>query len=148
MSFAYPIFNSAINLICNRWFPDKERTLVTAICGLAIPSGNIFAFVMSGLIFSGVSTKDPKLIRDREDELILIQNVWITCITVPLFFIIREKPRYPPSLVAMQEQKKTTFMVNFKEALKSRNFVILLVAFFCIDGSFIGFGSVLGTIFG
>lgn len=72
MSLAYPIFTSAINLICNRWFPDKERTLVTAVCGLAIPSGNIFAFIMSGLIFSGVSYKNPKLIRDREDELILI----------------------------------------------------------------------------
>jgi hypothetical protein len=55
MSLAYPIFNSAINLVCNKWFPDKERTLITAVCGLAIPSGNIFAFTMSGLIFSGIS---------------------------------------------------------------------------------------------
>ena len=55
MSFAYPIYNAAINLICNKWFPDKERTLVTALCGLAIPSGNIFAFTMSGLIFAGLS---------------------------------------------------------------------------------------------
>jgi hypothetical protein len=55
MSLSYPIFNAAISLICNKWFPDKERTLVTAICGLSIPSGNIFAFTMSGLIFEGLS---------------------------------------------------------------------------------------------
>lgn len=55
MSFSYPIFNAAISLICNKWFPDKERTLVTAICGLSIPSGNIFAFTMSGLIFQGLT---------------------------------------------------------------------------------------------
>lgn len=68
MSLGYPIFNAAISLICNKWFPDKERTLVTAICGLAIPSGNIFAFTMSGLIFQGlklpqpIDTPDPVLV--------------------------------------------------------------------------------------
>jgi len=59
MSLAYPMFSAAINLICNKWFPDKERTLVTALCGLAIPSGNIFAFTMSGVIFSGVDKTNP-----------------------------------------------------------------------------------------
>lgn len=34
------------------------------------------------------------------------------------------------------------------EALKIRNFILLLVAFFCIDGSFVGFGSIIGTVFG
>jgi len=60
MSLAYPIYNAAINLICNKWFPDKERTLVTAICGLAIPSGNVFAFTMSGLIFAGLTTESDQ----------------------------------------------------------------------------------------
>ena len=73
MSFAYPIFNGAINLICNKWFPDKERTLVTAVCGLAIPTGNIFAFTMSGLIFAGLNeNSDRQAVRDAEIKLILI----------------------------------------------------------------------------
>ncbi len=42
--------------------------------------------------------------------LIFIQNMWITFAAVPLFFIIREKPENPPSLVAMQERKKTNFI--------------------------------------
>jgi len=41
---------------------------------------------------------------------------------VPLFFIIREKPEFPPSLVAMQEAKKTNFIASLKEALKLKNF--------------------------
>jgi FLVCR family feline leukemia virus subgroup C receptor-related protein len=149
MSFAYPIFNAAINLICNKWFPDKERTLVTALCGLAIPSGNIFAFTMSGLIFAGLTTESPReKIRRAEMKLILIQNIWITCVTVPLFILIRDKPTHPPSLVAMQDAKKINFCASLGQALKSRNYNLMLLAFFCIDGSFIGFGSVLGTIFG
>ena len=62
-----------MNLICNKWFPDKERTLATAICGLSIPAGNIFAFTMTGLLFAGLSdTSSPDLIKNAEDKLILI----------------------------------------------------------------------------
>ncbi len=39
-------------------------------------------------------------------------------------------------------------MTNFAEALKNRNYKLLLLAFFCIDGSFVGFGSIIGTVFG
>jgi hypothetical protein len=38
-------------------------------------------------------------------------------------------------------------MVSFKEAMMCKNYVLLLVAFFCVDGGFIAFGSVIGTIF-
>ena len=48
----------------------------------------------------------------------------------------------------MQDAKKINFCKSLGESLKVKNYVILLVAFFCIDGSFIGFGSVIGTIFG
>lgn len=62
-----------MNLICNKWFPDKERTLATAICGLSIPAGNIFAFTMSGLLFAGLNdTTSPDIIKKAEDKLILI----------------------------------------------------------------------------
>lgn len=40
--------------IANKWFPDSERTLITSICGLSIPGGNLVAFLLSGLIFKGV----------------------------------------------------------------------------------------------
>lgn len=109
-----------MNLICNKWFPDSERTLVTALCGLSIPAGNIFAFTMSGILFAGldpdIKSDYPQIIA-AEDKLILIQCLWITSVSVPLFFIIREKPKYPPSLVAMQERKETNFMKSLKEAL-------------------------------
>jgi MFS family permease len=48
----------------------------------------------------------------------------------------------------MQDAKKINFCLSLGEALKSKNYNLMLLAFFCIDGSFIGFGSVIGTIFG
>jgi hypothetical protein len=64
-----------------------------------------------------------------------------------LFILIKEKPEHPPSLVAMQDRKDVNFMVSFKEAMMCKNYVLLLIAFFCVDGGFIAFGSVIGTIF-
>ena len=66
---------------------------------------------------------------------------------MPFFFIIREKPTHPPSLVAMQDKKQGNFLVSLKDALKQRNYVLLLVAFAMVDGSFIAFGSILGPLF-
>lgn len=104
---------------------------------------------MSGLLFAGLTTdSDPALIKAAESELILIQNVWIASVAIPLFFIIRAQPEHPPSLVAMQDAKKIDFCASLAESMKVKNYVILLIAFFCIDGGFIGFGSVIGTIFG
>lgn len=45
ISFSGPIFLSAQNMICNRWFPDNERAMATALTGLAIPVGSVLAFV-------------------------------------------------------------------------------------------------------
>jgi hypothetical protein len=38
----------------NQWFPDNERSLVTSLCGLLIPGGNLIGFALAGIIFSGV----------------------------------------------------------------------------------------------
>ena len=66
---------------------------------------------------------------------------------MPLFFIIREKPKDPPSLVSMQERKETNFVKSLSDALKLKNYILLLIAFGLVDGSFIAFGSVLGPLF-
>jgi hypothetical protein len=53
LSLACPLFFNMMTQFCNAWFPDNERTLATAVSGLAIPLGNLVAFLMSGLIFTG-----------------------------------------------------------------------------------------------
>ena len=51
ISLAQPIVYNVMTQFCNQWFPDNERSLVTSVCGLSIPGGNLIAFALSGLIF-------------------------------------------------------------------------------------------------
>ena len=53
---AGPLFLSAQNILCNRWFGDNERAFATAVTGLAIPLGSVVAFVQTGLIFNGIQS--------------------------------------------------------------------------------------------
>ena len=59
LSMACPLFFNMITQFCNGWFPDNERTLVTAICGISIPLGNLLAFLMSGFMFQGIKEASP-----------------------------------------------------------------------------------------
>lgn len=54
ISLAQPIVYNVMTQFCNQWFPDNERSLVTSICGLSIPGGNLMAFILSGIIFAGI----------------------------------------------------------------------------------------------
>jgi len=56
ISLSYPILLSAVTLVCNRWMGDSERTMVTQLCGLAIPIGTIVSFVLSGFIYADPDT--------------------------------------------------------------------------------------------
>ena len=63
-----------------------------------------------------------------------------------MFLIIREKPKFPPSFVSMEENVQTNFIESLRDALKLKNYVYLLITFGLVNGTFIAFGSVLGPI--
>ena len=142
ISLAYPILLSAITLICNKWLGDSERTVITQLCGLAIPIGTIVSFVLSGIIFS-----DPDTLIAETKTLVLVQNIWITSFASLLFIVIRDKPESPPSAVATQDQPRRNLALIFKEVFKLRSYVLLLVVFGLIDGSFISFSSIMSVLF-
>lgn len=66
---------------------------------------------------------------------------------MPFFFIIRDRPDSPPSLVSTQEPAERDFCVGIGEVLKNRSYVLLLVIFGFIDGSFISFSDIISMIF-
>lgn len=51
VSTQFAVFLSANTLICNRWFPDNERGLATAISSMAVPFGSLVSLALSGLNF-------------------------------------------------------------------------------------------------
>jgi hypothetical protein len=54
ISLAYPLVTNVMTRFSNTWFPDSERSIVTSVLGLSIPTGNLIAFLMSGIIFAGI----------------------------------------------------------------------------------------------
>lgn len=143
LSITYPMTLSAATIIANKWFNDKERALVTSMIGLSVPLGSIISFTMAGLVF----TKNVELVQHDMYKLLWIQNGWITFVTIPFFFIIKDKPKNPPSLVATQEAEKRDFCASVGVALKNRSYVCLLITFGLIDGCFISFSDIISMIF-
>jgi hypothetical protein len=50
-------------------------------------------------------------------------------------------------LVSLKKPQQQNLCTTLKEVIKNRDFNFLLVAFALLDGTFIGFGSVLSVIF-
>jgi hypothetical protein len=101
---------------------------------------------MSGLIYS-----DPSVLVEETKRLITIQNIWVTIFAGPFIFLVKDKPRTPPSSVATQNQQSASsqppLTAAFKQVLSDRNFVYLLTIFALIDGEFISFSSIMSILF-
>lgn len=101
VSLSGPIFLSAQNILCNRWFGDDERGIATAITGLAIPLGSIMAFLQTGIVFTGIVDGDTEDTIHATNKLLWQQNIFITLMSIGFCLVIRDKPNSPPSVVAM-----------------------------------------------
>jgi hypothetical protein len=62
-------------------------------------------------------------------KMLWIQNFWITAICVPYIIIIKSRPDFPPSLVALEVAKEAPFCENIKQALLLPNYVKLVCTF-------------------
>lgn len=135
-------------MVANKWFNDKERALVTSILGLCIPIGSIVSFTMAGIIFAGADPKvNPQGTKKDLYDLLVYQNYWITAITIPFVFIIRNGPTHPPSLVATKDPEERNFCAALSEVLQIRSYVLLLVIFCMVDGSFISMSDIISQLF-
>ena len=73
---------------CNRWFSDKERTLALVICALTIPSSNLVAFFLSGIIFKGIELQSAEQQRAMVEKMIYTQQIWLTLACVPYMILL------------------------------------------------------------
>jgi len=65
VSTQFAVFLSANTLICNRWFPDKERGLATAISSMGVPFGSLVSIGVTGFNFAPCAKdKRPECIID------------------------------------------------------------------------------------
>jgi len=85
--------------------------MVIAFCCIGIPAGNLVAFIWTGFAFAGLTQKDPDKVFSTLRTEIFGMNILISSISIPLIFIIRDKPENPPSKVATKEPVEKKFLL-------------------------------------
>ena len=98
---------SAPAKIASIWFSDKERAVATTIGSLAGPIGCIVGFVMPIFFVTPQTSEDGPidtvLARKEIHDYIFWQSVYISIAAAPILFLIRNKPKYPPSIEAIED---------------------------------------------
>ena len=128
------------------WFGDKERALSTALGTLALPIGCIAGFVVPASIISESDTADMIEGRAKFCKYLLIQNCVVTLATVPLMFLVRDKPPTPPSLSASKPELQIELKQELIKLLKNKNYLILCVAFTCLNSICTCMGAVVSSM--
>lgn len=132
-----PMAHNVIGLIANTWFPEKERATASALMIMANTISVVVAFVIQGYYSgrgffpSNAQPGDPVVIKGIE-WILIVQSVITTGFV--LFFVItfREKPKHPPSKLALNISEHfdgTSLWSETANMMKIRNFVLLCVTF-------------------
>lgn len=147
MALGQPFVVTAPPKIAGLWHSDGEQALATTLGSLAQPIGAIIGFMLPLPFISD----DDKTSEDGKSKMlfyILIQSIIITVLTVPIIFIVKDKPSEPPSRAAEEFTKliPESQCRNFVKLLKSRDFLAILGTFSCIFCVFITLGATIGQI--
>jgi len=76
-----------------------------------------------------------------------VQNIWVTAICIPYLIFIEDKPKLPPSLVALEKPKEAPFCENISAALRLSEYRKLIGAFMLMQGCFLAFGTNINQLF-
>jgi sugar phosphate permease len=142
-----PIILSAVTPVCNKWFGDKERSTATAILGLPSPLGAVVGLVMGGVFFLGVSFSTPLETIHSLERMIWWQNWYITGSTILFCLVMRDHPKIPPSAVALQNAPVKKLDKMIFEALKNKNYCIIILEYGIFYGVYLSLGALLSPIF-
>jgi sugar phosphate permease len=125
-----------VSKLASNWFGDKERGIATAIGLVSTPLGIFISQILILMIF------DEK---DKEDEddggnpvveseyrfykFIVIQSVMTICMATPALFLIKDKPKSPPSMVATKVRPVQTFREAFAGLISNNNYILIFLYF-------------------
>ena len=137
-----PIFALSSTIFTTSWFPEKERTLATAL--ISIPG-----FIGAGLSF-GMSqyylNTDYETIDEVMWNIMLFQNIMYSVVFVIFMALFRSKPEHPPTPAA----EAPVFVVNFLEGFKlmwsNKNFGLLSFIFAFKQATLNSYGMMLADI--
>ena len=138
--FQPAILNSPVKIAAT-WFDENSRNLVTSICCVSNTIG-----IMIGYLLHSFSIEDnivnPKMFRDSFEDYLLLEFIITTVLCVIFIFLMRNKPKYPPS-ISKEKHEIMKLKEGIKKLLSNKDFVKLLISLTCV----VGFVNIFGTIF-
>lgn len=121
-----PFILNAITSVTARWFPFKERATAAGMGSLAMYLGIITALALTPFL----------TIQAQISGMLLIYGI-VSVIAVFVFFIfVRERPPTPPC--PPDQEARSLVFDGFRESLRIKNFILLLIIFFVGLGVFNG----------
>ena len=124
IAIGQPFILNAITTVAARWFPIKERATASGLGSLAAYVG----------IFLGLTLTPYLTIHYGIDRMLVIYGI-ISLVPVFTFFLFaKERPATPPC--PSELEVRSLVFDGFKDALRNKNFLLLLVIFFVGLGTF------------
>jgi MFS family permease len=119
-----PFILNAITTVAARWFPVQERATASGLGSLAMYVG-----IMVGMVLTPFLT-----IRFGIAGMLLIYGVASVIAAVVFFAVARERPPTPPC--PPDQDERSLVLDGFKQILRTRDFVLLMLIFFVGLGVF------------
>jgi len=124
IAIGQPFILNAITTVAARWFPIKERATASGLGSLAAYVG----------IFLGLTLTPYFTIHYGIDRMLVIYGI-ISLVPVFIFFLFaKERPATPPCPPELEV--RSLVFDGFKDTLRNKNFLLLLVIFFVGLGTF------------
>jgi MFS family permease len=119
-----PFVLNAVTTVAARWFPVRERATASGLGSLAMYLG----------IFLGLALTPYLMLHFGIGGMLVIYGV-VSVLAALIFFIFaRERPATPPCPPGMDV--RSLVFDGFKQMLRQRNFILLLIIFFIGLGTF------------
>ena len=109
-----------------------------------MPIGTATAYVMDDMWFRDVPKED---FRKTFDDLMVFQAMAAAFAWCTLNIFFREQPVIPPSVVATVPYENLNFLEAFKALKENHNFLLLIIAYGLIFGSYIAIGTLVSNLF-
>jgi len=124
IAIGQPFILNAITTVAARWFPVKERATASGLGSLAAYLG----------IFLGLTLTPYLTIHYRIDRMLFIYGIISLVPVITFFLFAKERPATPPCPPELDV--RSLVFDGFKDTLRNKNFLLLLVIFFVGLGTF------------
>jgi cyanate permease len=121
-----PFILNSVTKVAARWFPFQERATASGLGTMSIYVG-----IIIGMVATPFLTLEIGL-----ERTLLVYGIFATVVAVAFIILAKERPPTPPGPPGQEE--RALMLDGLKLALKTKDFLILLVVFFVGLGVFNG----------